>query len=380
MCSKICDVSTMWVEWSHRWRVGVMVWVRTIGLVFVKSYLLGHLKFRLSWCGHHLYIVHEPNFLDHFRYYAPTILKMTGIVDNHKAIGFGAIIAFSNFVFTLIGMYCVEKSGRRKLILSSLGGITFSLALLGLAFFLAHSHTPTTSSPTPLLVANVSGECKADLHCSWSFCDDCVIDDGCAFCVLNGTLGNHDAISLCVHVSSPFYDDDSGQCQLPEFIVNSSSSHCSNELFDLPLDQSGGELTYQNCPTHFSWLTLAALCVYIVSFSPGMGPVPWTVNAEIFPNWARSIGNSLATTTNWTCNLTVSMTFLYLARYLSRHGTFWLYTGISLLGWIFIFLLLPETKGRKLEQVEELFQGAHCPPPGLANACQSRHEGYNKTD
>ena len=144
---------------------------------------------------------------------------MAGIVDNHKAIGFAAIIAFGIFIFTLIGMYCVEKSGRRKLILSSLGGVMFSLALLGLAFFLAHSHTPTTSSPTPLLVTNVSGECKADLRCSWRYCDDCVIDDGCVFCVPNGTLGGHNATSLCVHVSSSFYDEDSGQCQVPKIML-----------------------------------------------------------------------------------------------------------------------------------------------------------------
>ena len=158
---------------------------------------------------------------------------MAGIVDNHKAIGFGAIIAFGNFIFTLIGMYCVEKSGRRKLILSSLGGVSFSFALLGIAFFLTHNHTLITSSPTLLLVTNVSGECKADLRCSWRYCDDCVIDDGSAFCVLNGILGSHNATSFCVHVSSPFYNEDSGQCQLPEDVMNSSSGHCFTKLFDL---------------------------------------------------------------------------------------------------------------------------------------------------
>ena len=313
------------------------------------------------------------------RYYAPTILKMAGIVDNHKAIGFGAIIAFGNFIFTLIGMYCVEKSGRRKLILSSLAGVILSLILLGLAFFLAHSHSPMTSSPTPLLVANVSDECFPDQRCSWRNCDNCVIDDACSFCLFNGTFGDPDATTLCVHVDSLFYDEDTRQCQLPGHSVN--RSHCSTRLLDLAFDQSDVDSTYQYCPSSFSWFTLVALCIYIVSFSPGMGPVPWTVNAEIFPNWARSIGNSLATTTNWTSNLIVSMTFLHLARYLTRHGTFWLYTGMAILGWIFIFLLLPETKGRSLEQVEELFQGANCPPPGLASSCQSsRHGGYELTN
>ena len=302
------------------------------------------------------------------RYYAPTILKMAGIVDNHKAIGFGAVIAFGNFIFTLVGMYCVEKCGRRKLILFSLTGVMVSLVLLGAAFFLAHSSSPLTSTSTPLLVANVTDQCELERRCGWSQCDDCVIDDSCVFCLLNGTFGDGDATTLCVHVESQFYDKHSRECLLPH-----NTSYCSSDTSDF----SQVEKTYDYCPSDFSWFTLVALCLYIVSFSPGMGPVPWTVNAEIFPNWARSVGNSLSTTTNWTCNLIVSMTFLHLARYLTRHGTFWLYSGIALSGWMFIFLLLPETRGRSLEQVEELFQGPLCPPPGLANVGHDRkHSSY----
>lgn len=290
---------------------------------------------------------------------------MAGIVDNHRAIGFGAIIAFGNFIFTLVGMYCVEKSGRRKLILFSLGGVIFSLVLLGLAFFLAHKSSPLTTSATPLLVANVSSDCEPDSRCRWRNCDDCVIDDSCLFCLFNGTY-NH--TTLCVPISSQFFDQEKRQCELPDYDNTSGGHGCFSSLL---LESQEGAM-YNYCPSDFSWLTLIALCVYIVSFSPGMGPVPWTVNAEIFPNWARSIGNSLATTTNWTSNLLVSMTFLHLARYLSRHGTFWFYTGIALLGWVFIFLLLPETKGKSLEQVGELFQGPPCPPPGLRHFCQSK--------
>ena len=98
----------------------------------------------------------------------------------------------------------------------------------------------------------------------------------------------------------------------------------------------------------------------------GMGPVPWTVNAEIYPNWSRSIGNSASATTNWIFNLLVSVTFLHLTRYLTRYGAFTLYMLLAISGWSFIFLLLPETKGRKLEEVEELFKGRACPPPGIS--------------
>ena len=50
--------------------------------------------------------------------------------------------------------------------------------------------------------------------------------------------------------------------------------------------------------------------------------MPWTINSEIYPLWARSTGNSLATATNWLCNLIVSMTFLTLTETITKYGKF----------------------------------------------------------
>ena len=43
------------------------------------------------------------------------------------------------------------------------------------------------------------------------------------------------------------------------------------------------------CPSHYNWLIIAALMLYLAAFSPGMGPVPWAVNAEIYPVQVGSI-------------------------------------------------------------------------------------------
>ena len=67
------------------------------------------------------------------------------------------------------------------------------------------------------------------------------------------------------------------------------------------------------CPSSVSWLVVLGLCAYLFFFAPGMGPMPWTINSEIYPLWARSTGNSVATSMNWMFNLIVSMTFLSLA-------------------------------------------------------------------
>ena len=66
---------------------------------------------------------------------------------------------------------------------------------------------------------------------------------------------------------------------------------------------------YDHCPFALSWLAILGLILYLACFAPGMGPMPWTVNSEIYPQWARSFGNSSSAATNWIFNLLVSITF-----------------------------------------------------------------------
>lgn len=52
----------------------------------------------------------------------------------------------------------------------------------------------------------------------------------------------------------------------------------------------------------------------------GMGPMPWTVNSEIYPLWARSTGNACSAGVNWIFNVLVSLTFLHIAEFLTYYG------------------------------------------------------------
>lgn len=71
-----------------------------------------------------------------------------------------------------------------------------------------------------------------------------------------------------------------------------------------------------------SWMVVVGLCLYLLFFAPGMGPMPWTINSEIYPTWSRSLSQSIATSCNWAFNLLISMTFLSLTEAMTKQVKF----------------------------------------------------------
>lgn len=95
-------------------------------------------------------------------------------------------------------------------------------------------------------------------------------------------------------------------------------------------------------------LVLAAIACYSMS----LAPVTWVVISEIFPNRIRGAAMSVAVCALWIACFILTYTFPLLNAWLGPAGTFWLYAAICLLGFIFIFFKLPETKGKSLEALE----------------------------
>ena len=112
----------------------------------------------------------------------------------------------------------------------------------------------------------------------------------------------------------------------------------------------------EGCPSKIGILAVVLLGAYILAYSPGMGTVPWIVNSEIYPLRYRGIGGGLAAVSNWCSNLIMSETFLTLTQAVGSAGTFLLYAGFSLVGLGFIFMLVPETKGLPIEEVEKMLE------------------------
>jgi SP family myo-inositol transporter-like MFS transporter 13 len=185
-------------------------------------------------------------------YYSPTIVQMAGFQSNQLALLLSLVIALTNAAGTVLGIYLIDHFGRRKLALSSLGGVIISLILLTAAFLLQSSGSSDTSL--------------------------------------------------------------------------------------------------------YGWLAVLGLALYIAFFAPGMGPVPWTVNSEIYPESYRGICGGLSATVNWVSNLIVAQSFLSIADAVGAGVTFGILAFIALLAFVFVAVFVPETKGLTFEEVKKIWK------------------------
>jgi len=87
-----------------------------------------------------------------------------------------------------------------------------------------------------------------------------------------------------------------------------------------------------------------------------LGPIFWLLNSEIYPLNVRSKAAAAGTMANWTFNFIVSLTFLLLIDALGQAGTFFFYAAIGLLTLWFCWKLVPETKGKTLEEIQTIFE------------------------
>lgn len=96
-------------------------------------------------------------------------------------------------------------------------------------------------------------------------------------------------------------------------------------------------------------LVVAAIACYAMT----LGPCTWVLLAEIFPNRVRAIAVATSTFALWVGSATLTYTFPLLNNALGSYGTFWIYSAVCLAGLLFCIFMLPETKGKSLEQLEK---------------------------
>lgn len=176
-----------------------------------------------------------------------------------------------------------------------------------------------------LMSYNLNSFISGDKCTTYSKCNECSIDNLCGIC-----KSDNNVYCISGNSSIPFYSNDTSVCSV--------------------------NYDYTICPSNFGWPILILLILFIASFSSGMGSMPWAINSEIFPLEYRSEGMAITSSVNWLTNFAVSSTFLSLVSGLKKHGAFFLYAGISLINWIFLYINLVETKGLSLEEIQDLFK------------------------
>ncbi|CAM6129396.1 unnamed protein product [Calypogeia fissa] len=255
-------------------------------------------------------------------YYSPSIVQQAGFASHQIALLLSSGIAGMNAIGTILGIVLIDRTGRRKLALLSLSGIVAALVLLAAAFHLAALKSPSVTWPDnttelglvcPALSMSgspVSATCMTCLTARCGFCGDSMYPGTCL--IYNGTSS-----VMCIQSSRSWYTD--------------------------------------GCPSNYGWLALLGLVLYIAAFAPGMGPVPWAVNAEIYPQQYRGLGGGAAATANWISNFVVAQTFLTLVDYWGPASTFLLCAGISAIAMCFVAIVVPETKGLTLQGVEKMW-------------------------
>jgi len=324
----------------------------------------------LVGCG--LMVVQQCSGINTVMYYAASIYEMAGY-DELTSVWLSGFTALAQVVGIAISVLLVDtKAGRRTLVLFSLGFVAFALAGLAGSFYLSRITSGDiisvlASSSSSDYNYNYDGRCDYQPATIWdgitTYCYDCVEITGCGYC--NG---------ICVpgDISGPTIigkdnNDSAGNIALLELVQSLCGNNTAGTTttgrgkWEYDACAGGGStsgITTTTAINPYSVLSVFFMVLYLLAFGIGMGGMPWTINSEIYPLKYRSIAVSFSTATNWMGNLIVSATFLTLSSpsTLTVYGSFGMYGSVALLGWIFLYYKLPETKGLSLEEIEKLFQ------------------------
>jgi len=105
---------------------------------------------------------------------------------------------------------------------------------------------------------------------------------------------------------------------------------------------------------------LSIVC-YIVFIAISLAPLGWLLISEIFPLNLRGVGMSIGSLAHWAFNAVIAFTFLKLVNSLGIDATFWCYAVICLIGAIWGYYYIPETKGKSLEDIESFWRKGNDP-------------------
>lgn len=103
-------------------------------------------------------------------------------------------------------------------------------------------------------------------------------------------------------------------------------------------------------------LAVISFVVFFAAFSVGWGPLPWVMMSELVPTSVRGVSTSAATAVNWFLNAFVTFIFKYYEDGVKPYGALFTFGGIMILSIPVVVFIVPETKGRTTEEIQQTFE------------------------
>jgi sugar porter (SP) family MFS transporter len=235
-------------------------------------------------------------------FYAPMIFEQSGIGTDAAFIQ-AILVGVINVVFTIVAMALIDKLGRKPLLIIGVTGIAISM------FLLAYSFNAATYTLTDASIAKLPTEISTTQV---------------------NTLKN-----------KTFNSDTEYKAAVTETLGAGAIKKYESEFIAAAITMN---------PT----LVLICILGFVASFAVSLGPVMWVLFSELFPNKIRGIAISFVGFINSAVSFLVQLVFPWELAKLGSTGTFLLYGIFALVGLIVMVKLLPETKGKSLEELEAI--------------------------
>jgi sugar porter (SP) family MFS transporter len=236
-------------------------------------------------------------------FYAPSIFEQSGVGQNaafSQAIWVGVI----NVVFTIVAMLLIDRLGRKPLMLIGLAGVFISMSIASYGFHNA-SYQLTESSIQSI---------ESQEHRS----------------------------KLMPILGKTFSNDVSFKNATIELLGEDDAREHQSVLIEAAV-------------TINSVIVLIGILGFVASFAVSLGPVMWVLLAEILPNRLRGVGIACIGAVNSAVSFSVQLLFPWELANLGTATTFLIYGLLAIVGFVLIYKMLPETKGRSLEEIEGVF-------------------------
>ncbi|XP_053211820.1 facilitated trehalose transporter Tret1-like isoform X2 [Panonychus citri] len=111
-----------------------------------------------------------------------------------------------------------------------------------------------------------------------------------------------------------------------------------------------------NFGQNYGWIALLSTIAYLAFFALGYGPIPWAIAPEMSPYFARGFITAIGTFLNWGTAFLVTKEFEKMEHLLTPAGSFAFFTIISFIGLLFTSFVLPETKGKSIDEILAIFE------------------------